>query len=117
MKATGTVRKNRINFQHKFEKKSPRCSYKVHYDKNSGLNFISVIDSKEVSVLSTAAGVTLAISMKRYSGEAGGKVEIEFPLAIKIYNKFMGGVDLHDYRCKRAAPSINSKKMDLVSFY
>lgn len=110
LKATGTLRKNRIKEQHKIDKKSPRGSHQVHHDENSGLNYISVLDSKQVSLLSTGAGVTPKSTVKRYSAKAHDQVEVKFPLAFSIYNKFMGGVDLHDFRCKKVAHCIKSKK-------
>jgi len=75
-----------------------------------------VIDSKEVSVLSTVAGVISIETMQRYSAESKKKVEQEFPLAFSLYNKFMDGVDIHDFRCKRVVPSIHSKKWTWAIF-
>jgi len=54
------------------------------------------MDSKQVSVAASAAGVTPMLSFKRYSSEAQSKVDISFPRAIHVYNKYMGGVDVHD---------------------
>lgn len=116
LRSTGTVRKDRVKEKHIFEKKAPRGTFKVNHDTNSGMNFISVIDSKEVSVLSTAVGVTPIKPMKRYSRTAKDKTEIGFPFAFSLYNKFMGGVDLHDFRCKKASPSISSKKWTFKIF-
>ena len=116
LRSTGTVRKDRIKEKHVFEKKAPRGSLKVSHDTNSNMNFISVIDSKEVSILSTAAGVTPIKPMKRYSRTARDKIEIGFPFAFCVYNKYMGGVDLHDFRCKKASPSISSKKWPFKIF-
>ena len=62
-----TLRNDRVKEKHTLKKKAPRGSYRVTYERNSGINFISVIDSKEVSVLSTAAGVTPLKPMKIYS--------------------------------------------------
>ncbi|OXU16290.1 hypothetical protein TSAR_007470 [Trichomalopsis sarcophagae] len=116
LRSTGTVRKDRVKQKHDFEKKAPRGTNKVSYDRNSGMNLISVIDSKEVSVLSTAAGVTSFIPMERYSRTAGKRTKLEFPCAFSLYNKYMGGVDLHDFRCKKASPSITSKKCPFKIF-
>ncbi|XP_058807569.1 piggyBac transposable element-derived protein 3-like [Phymastichus coffea] len=110
LRSTGTVRKDRVKEKHEFEKKDPRGSYKVSHDSNSGMNFISVIDSKQVSILSTAVGVTPITPVKRFSRTAQERVELGFPHAFSLYNKYMGGVDLHDFRCKKASPSISSKK-------
>ena len=38
-------------------KKANRGSYSVKHYKNSGTNYITIMDSKPVSILSTAAGV------------------------------------------------------------
>lgn len=85
LKATGTVRHNRVyqNFKETdkkgkevikrkivpiaINKNDPRGSHDVKYDRSSQMNFISVQDSKIVSVLSTATGVTPQIEAKRYS--------------------------------------------------
>ena len=61
--------------------KSNRGSYEVKHDKNSKLNYISVKDSKVVSVLSCAAGVTPLVNVKRWSGIQNAKVELPFPQA------------------------------------
>lgn len=57
LKATGVVRKDRIKEKNDLNKKAPRGSHAVKHDKISGMNFITLMDSKGVSVLSTAAGV------------------------------------------------------------
>jgi len=116
LRATGTVRENRIDQKNNVDKDAPRGTYAVKHDKNSGVNFITVKDSKLVSVLSTAAGVTPQSSVKRYSKELKSKVEIPFPNAFKIYNLFMGGVDIHDMYCNRLLPIIRSKKWTWIIF-
>ena len=88
----------------------------VSQDVNSGINYISVIDSKKVSILSTAASVNPTKPWKRYSSEHGAKVEPTFPHAILAQNKYMGGVDLDDFRCKKVYPSIKAKKYTWVIF-
>ncbi|XP_058793768.1 piggyBac transposable element-derived protein 2-like [Phymastichus coffea] len=74
LRSTGTVRKDRVKVKHTFEKKAPRGTFKVDHDTNSGMNFITVIDSKEVSVLSTAVGVTRIKPIKRYSRTAKDRI-------------------------------------------
>ena len=59
------------------------------------MKFISMINSKEVSVLSTAAGVTPL--KPRYSRTANKLKDLGFPFAFSLYKKFMGGVDLYDF--------------------
>ena len=44
------------------------------------------------------------------------KVEIPFSNAFQLYNKYMGGIDVHDGCCNYALPSIKSKKWTWVVF-
>ena len=68
------------------------------------------MDSKSVSVLSTAAGVTPISSVSRYSKVNHSKEEIPFPMAFRLYNMFMGCVDQHDAHCSNLLPQIRAKK-------
>ena len=79
-------------------------------------NYITVIDSKPVSVASTAAGVTPLLPSKRYSSERKSKIEIPFLRAFHLYNKFMRGVDVHDGHRNNVLPSIRSKIWTWVVF-
>lgn len=74
------------------------------------------MDSKEVSVLSTAAGVSPLKAAKRYSKEEKNKKEIPMPAAFFLYNKNMGGVDVHDQYCSKVFPSMRSKKWTFAVF-
>lgn len=110
LRATGTVRENRIKVNNKIDKRAKRGSFIVKHERNSGMNYITLMDSKPVSVLSTIAGVTPLSSVKRYSKEEKQKIDIPFPKAFTLYNKFMGGVDLYDAHCSNLMPCIRSKK-------
>jgi len=92
------------------DKKAERGLFIVKHEKNSGINYITIMDSKAVSLLLTAAGVTSLSSMKRYSKKQKCKRELPFPNAFAIYNKYMGGVDQHDNHCSNLMPSIRFKK-------
>ena len=116
LKCTGTIRDNRVKEKNVLDKKAPRGTYIVKHDLNSGINFITIMDSKPVSIASTAAGVTPLSISKRYSKEARSKTEIPFPQAFYLYNKFMGGVDVHDGHCNNVLPAIRSKKCIWVVF-
>ncbi|XP_033232053.1 piggyBac transposable element-derived protein 3-like [Belonocnema kinseyi] len=96
LRATGTVRKDRFEVSNEIDAKARRGTSKVKHDINSGTNFVTVMDSKAVSILSSAAGVTPTSNVSRYDKEAKGKAAIRFPNAFKVYNNLMGGVDLHD---------------------
>jgi len=116
LKCTGTIRDNRVKEKNVMNKKAPRGEYVVKHEKNSGINYITVMDSKPVSVVSIAAGVTPLLPSKRYNSQERTKVEIFFPKAFHLYNKFMGGVDLHDGHCNNMLPNIRSKKWTWVVF-
>ncbi|XP_058789587.1 piggyBac transposable element-derived protein 3-like [Phymastichus coffea] len=81
-----------------------------------GLNYITVMDSKPVSVLSTCASVRPFGTVRRYSKEQKKKETLEFPRAFTFYNQYMGGVDLHDSYCSNLRSPIRSKKWTWVIF-
>lgn len=110
LRATGTVRRNRVKTDNELDKKAERGTFSVKYEEKSGLNYITVMDSKPVSVLSTAAGVTPMSTVKRYSKEAKTKNNIPFPRVFSQYNRYMGGVDLHDGHCSNLMPCIKAKR-------
>lgn len=111
LRATGTVRANRVKgVTNDVDKHSKRGTFAVKHEKNRGINYITVMDSKIVSLLSTAAGTIPLSTARRYSQEEHDKVEIPSPSAFGYYNKFMGGVDQHDYYCSNMMPCIRSKK-------
>jgi len=105
LQSTGTVRENRIKKDDKIVigKKASRGTYAIKHDKNSGINYISIMNSKQVSVASSAAGVTLMLSSKRYFLEAQSKVDISFPKAMHVYNKYMKDKYINTCRCARYA--------------
>lgn len=116
LRATGTIRDNRVKDKNNIDKKADRGTYAVKHDANSGINFVTVMDSKPVSIASTAGGVSPLTSCKRFSAEAKSKIELMFPKVFEIYNKYMGGVDLHDMHCNNLLPCIRSKKWTWVIF-
>ena len=93
LKCTGTIRENRVREKNIINKKSQRGTYTVKHDVNSGMNYVTVMDSKLVSVVSTAAGVTPSLPTKRYCSNEKTKIDVQFPQAFHLYNRFMGGVD------------------------
>ncbi|KAL7286643.1 hypothetical protein TKK_0019139 [Trichogramma kaykai] len=110
LKSTGTVRKNRVQTDNELDNKASRGTIAIKHEKKSGLNFITVMDSQPVSLLSTAAGVEPLAKRKSYSKNLQSTNEIPFPSAINVYNDFMGGVDMHDEHCSNLMPFIRAKK-------
>ena len=49
------------------DKRALRGEYVVKHEKNSSMNYITAVDSKPVSIVSTASGVTPLLPLKKYS--------------------------------------------------
>ena len=116
LKCTAMIRDNRVKEKNVIDKRAPRGEYVVKHEKNSGMNYVTVVDSKPVSIVSTASRVTFSLPLKKYSSQVRSKVEITFPKAFHLYNKFMEGVYLHDGHCNNLLPSIRSEKWTWVVF-
>jgi len=129
LKATGTVRQDRVyqlttlgNKEKKetvsvgLDSKSNPGTYVVKHDEKSDINYVSVKDSKVVSILSSAGGITPFAEMDRYNKEERRKTAIPFPYVFKLYNYGMGGVDLHDQCCGDAKIHFHSKKWTFLVF-
>ncbi|XP_066599987.1 piggyBac transposable element-derived protein 3-like [Prorops nasuta] len=107
--ATGTVRHDRVKVKNILPKKAERGAYIVQHEENSGMNFITFMDSKPVSFLSTATGVTPLHKIRRFSVQNRSKVDLLVPKIVKQYNDFMGGVDQHDAHCSNLFPTIRRR--------
>ena len=117
LRCTGTIRQDRIPLQHNIDKKKDeRGTFHAMYDKNSGINYITVMDSKPVSILSTAAGVNPTAPVERFDKTEKMRKKLDFPRAFSVYNKYMGGLDVHDQHCNKVLPIIRSKKWTWVIF-
>lgn len=114
LRSTGTVRDNRVGVKNDLDKNARRGTHQVKHEQNSGLNFITVQDSKPVSILSTAAGVSPLGSVTRYDKVDKMQKGLSFPHAFTVYNQFMGGIDTHDQHCSRVLPIFRSKKWTWV---
>ena len=78
LRCTGTIRENQENEKNVLNKTSSWGKYAVKNESNSRINYITVVDSKPVSVASTATGVTPPLPSKRYSTERNSRIEIPF---------------------------------------
>ena len=88
LKTTGTVKQNRVKENNKLVKNNPRGTMKVKHERNSGLNYITLMDSKEVSLLSTAAAVSSPQIVKRYFKDKRSKDDIAMQNWFAKYNKY-----------------------------
>lgn len=64
-------------------------------DTNSGILLCRWCDNRVVHLISTHTGVTPMENVTRYDRKAKQTVTINSPI-VKVYNKFMGGIDLLD---------------------
>jgi hypothetical protein len=62
----------------------------------NGLTVISWFDNRCVTLLTTFSSINPMNMVRRYDRKAKEFIEITQPLAVHTYNKYMGGVDLHD---------------------
>jgi len=68
------------------------------------------VDTKPVSLLSQADCVSPTVTMKRYDKNVIHRAPITFLKAFKTYNKFMGGVNLHDQFCSDLKTNVGGNK-------
>lgn len=115
--AVGTVRANRIPScmlkSDKDLKKKGRGSYDFRTEKESNIIAVKWYDSKAVHLVSSYAGVKPVGTARRWSVKDKKYVEIKVPYIVKEYNKFMGGVDLHDMLVALYRTNIRGKRFYL----
>ena len=112
--ATGTVRANRTEnapLQAVDDmKKKTRGSSDVVNENKCNLTLVCWKDYKVVTVASTLYGKEPMKRARRYIKDKGGRVEIDQPSSISVYNKTMGGVDRMDQKIGAYMINIRSKK-------
>ena len=98
---TGTVRDARTaNSSLKPAKdmdKVERGTYDYRLDSENEIFAVRWKDNKSVALATNFDRIELLATSKRWSKELKEKVSIHHPLMIKNYNKYMGGVDHHDW--------------------
>ena len=114
MAATGTVRANRTEnatLQAVADmKKKARGSSDVVNDNKSNVTLVRWKDNKVVTVPSTLYGKKPMKRARCCIKDKGGRVEIDQPNSISVYNKIMGGVDRMDQNIGAYMINIRSKK-------
>lgn len=98
--ATGTIRDNRIS-DCKLEstntiKKRERGCFDYRFDSKSKSCVVRWNDNSVVTLITNNISINPVQPVKRYDRKLKKEINIPQPLVIKEYNKYMGGVDLHD---------------------
>ena len=114
MAATGTVRANRtentpLQAVDDMKKKARVSSDVVNYSKSN----VTLVRWKGNKVVTVASTLYPKEPMKRarfYIKDKGGRVEIDQPNSISVYNKTMGEVDRMDQNIGAYMINIRSKK-------
>jgi len=78
------------------DKKVKKGFLKSYFDVNSKVNCITVMNSKPVTILSTAHDIQPKIPMERWDKQAKKRVSIKCPHSFSMCNIHMGRVDLHN---------------------
>ena len=77
-------------------KKTGRGSSDSKVEVNSGIVAVGWYDNRTVDLVSSHVGVEPVSTVVRYDKKQKKNITVPCPEIIKVYNKFMGGVDLHD---------------------
>lgn len=98
--STGTIRDNRTSncpfVPNKELSKRGRGSYDSQFDESTNISLVKWNDNSIVTAISTHYNVEPLTTAKRYDRKAKKEVSLPQPAVISSYNKYMGGVDLHD---------------------
>ncbi|XP_066946061.1 piggyBac transposable element-derived protein 3-like [Macrobrachium rosenbergii] len=95
-------------------KKTKRLT--MDYRSCNGVLALKWKDNKEVSMLSTDAGVETLTSVRRYDRDAKEKVYVPYPGVIKQYNGKMGGIDKSDMLTHLYMTPLRSRRWPLKIF-
>ncbi|XP_051171925.1 piggyBac transposable element-derived protein 4-like [Leptopilina boulardi] len=107
--AVGTVRTNRVGLPDIMKEKKKMVRGEFENRTQGCVAAIKWMDSKPVTVLSTAHDPAFVTEVKRKNRD-GSRSNISCPEVIADYNKYMGGVDRFDQLKERYAVGKRSKK-------
>ena len=114
IKATGTVRVNRIEdcpvIAVEKVKKMARGTSDHRLDSNSNIVVVRWHDNSVVTLASKCHGVEPVGSAQRWSSAEKRRVDVPQPYVVSQYNKYMGGVDRMDQNIATYRISIRYRK-------
>ncbi|XP_067646949.1 piggyBac transposable element-derived protein 3-like [Eurosta solidaginis] len=120
LKASGTVRENRISNckldNNKIFKRRSRGSYDCRYDTLNDILAVKWVDNNVCSILTNFDKMTPMHYVKRWSRESQSKINVPQPNVCATYNKHMGGVDNIDQNVSAYRIAIRGKKWWWVIF-
>lgn len=112
--ATGTIRENRTNNcpleSTKSIAKKERGTYDTVYDEGTRISLVRWNDNSVVTAISNQFNSDPLSFTKRYSRKEKKEINVDQPNIIKMYNRHMGGVDLHDNGIANYRIGVNGKK-------
>lgn len=98
--SVGTVRTNRLeNYKPKEDKvlkQEGRGSSDYYTEPKNNVIAVKWQDNKSVNLISTYVGVEPIGKVQRWSQSDKKRIDVNRPHIVKIYNTYMGGVDLND---------------------
>lgn len=113
-RATGTIRENRTKKcpmkSSKELEKEERGSYDYQFDEKNEILMVKWNDNKCVSLGSNFDTVEPLASAQRWNKAKMARAPIPQPRIIYNYNRYMGGVDQHDWLLEKHGISIRGKK-------
>lgn len=117
----GTVRVNRLKgcpLQNEKElKKVGRGAFDEVVDLTSGAVAVRWFDNRTVDLLSTYVGAEPTVDVQRYDKKQKRIIKVPCPAIVKEYNKFMGGIDLHDMLTALYRFPLKGKRWYMYIFY
>lgn len=120
IKATGTIRENRLRKcplpTNKDFGKKQRGVYDWRFDTQNEIVCVRWKDNSVCTMISNYDSIQPIKKIKRWSKEAKKKVDIEQPNLFTTYNTSMGGVDIMDQAISNYRISIRGKKWWWVLF-
>lgn len=117
----GTVRANRLKhcqlMNDKELKKKGRGATDHRCEDSTGVIAVRRYDNKPVTLMSTYVGIEPTDTVRRWDKSKKEHVQVPRPNIVREYNKYMGGIDLHDSLVALYKYPIRSKQWYIYIWY